>query len=262
MLGWQDMKNTAETSSLALNKCISLIKAVPRDEHRIHWSSEVATVAFVASTILTSKDQKKAISELAMSTKASPFSLASFARGQNTGGSVWPELRKRLTAVKVQWNETDKARALRMNEPVKAELMIVKQADMPSNWSAADPPTDTSSTNFTTCPPLNTPNTEYVAAPDRVVAPVAEIVIHNAVKPKTLAVTANGAVSIAAPPVAAVAPSPMVAPAGDFAVKASPTRCVLDTKNNDILVITTKRIPFGSPEWCEKMVEINSKPKA
>ncbi len=39
-------------------------------------------------------------------------------------------------------------------------------------------------------------------------------------------------------------------------------QCTLDVKTRDILVITTRRIEFGTPAWCEKMVEINSKPKA
>lgn len=45
------------------------------------------------------------------------------------------------------------------------------------------------------------------------------------------------------------------------ATKSDGTRCVLDTKTKDILIITTRRIEFGTPAWCEKMVEINSKPK-
>ena len=57
-------------------------------------------------------------------------------------------------------------------------------------------------------------------------------------------------------------PTPMVAAPGEFATKSDATRCVLDTKTRDILVITTKRIPFGTPEWCDKMVDINSKPRA
>jgi len=54
----------------------------------------------------------------------------------------------------------------------------------------------------------------------------------------------------------------MAAKPGEFATKENGTRCVLDTKTKDILIITTRRIEFGTPAWCEKMVEINSKPKA
>lgn len=57
------------------------------------------------------------------------------------------------------------------------------------------------------------------------------------------------------------APSAMAAKPGEFATKTDATRCVLDTKTKDILVITTRRIEFGTPAWCEKMVKINSKPK-
>lgn len=49
---------------------------------------------------------------------------------------------------------------------------------------------------------------------------------------------------------------------GEVIVAENGTRCVLDTKTKDILIITTRRIEFGTPAWCEKMVEINSKPKA
>ncbi|MDI9599428.1 MAG: hypothetical protein QM323_08050, partial [Acidobacteriota bacterium] len=72
----------------------------------------------------------------------------------------------------------------------------------------------------------------------------------------------KGEVVTAKPPTAATMPTPMVAAPGEFATKSDATRCVLDTKTRDILVITTKRIPFGTPEWCDKMVEINSKPRA
>jgi len=91
------------------------------------------------------------------------------------------------------------------------------------------------------------------------VAPVADPIT---VPPATLAVTNKGEVVTAKPPTAATMPTPMVAAPGEFATKSDATRCVLDTKTKDILVITTRRIEFGTPAWCEKMVEINSKPKA
>jgi len=78
-------------------------------------------------------------------------------------------------------------------------------------------------------------------------------------KPVTLATTNKGEVIVTAPP---PPPTTMAAKPGEFATKTDATRCVLDTKTKDILIITTRRIEFGTPAWCEKMVEINSKPKA
>ena len=77
--------------------------------------------------------------------------------------------------------------------------------------------------------------------------------------PVTLATTNKGEVIVTTPP---PPPSAMAAKPGEFATKSDATRCVLDVKTRDILVITTRRIEFGTPAWCDKMVEINSKPKA
>ena len=83
-----------------------------------------------------------------------------------------------------------------------------------------------------------------------------------AAKPVTLATTNKGDVIVADVPAHVATPTAMAAKPGEFATKENSTRCVLDTKTRDILVITTKRIPFGTPEWCDKMVDINSKPRA
>lgn len=83
-----------------------------------------------------------------------------------------------------------------------------------------------------------------------------------ATKPIVLATTNKGEVIVADPPAQVSAPQVMAAKPGEFATKENGTRCVLDTKTKDILVIATRRIEFGTPAWCEKMVEINSKPKA
>lgn len=87
-------------------------------------------------------------------------------------------------------------------------------------------------------------------------APAADHVPHVSV---TLATTNKGEVIVTTPP---PPPSAMAAKPGEFATKSDATRCVLDTKTKDILVITTRRIEFRTQEWCEKMVELNSKPKA
>ena len=82
---------------------------------------------------------------------------------------------------------------------------------------------------------------------------------HVPAAPVTLATTNKGEVIVTTPP---PPPTTMAAKPGEFATKTDATRCVLDTKTKDILIITTRRIEFGTPAWCEKMVEINSKPKA
>lgn len=83
-----------------------------------------------------------------------------------------------------------------------------------------------------------------------------------ATKPITLATTNKGEVIVAEAPTQLTAPTVMAAKPGEFATKSDATRCAFDAQTNDILVITTTRIRYGTPEWCAKMVEINRKPKA
>lgn len=92
-----------------------------------------------------------------------------------------------------------------------------------------------------------------------VLAPAAFTVAIKPDKPATLAVTNKGEVITAAPPVAATTPTTMVAQAGDFAVKTNTTRCVIDANTGDILIITTRRVLYGSPEHRAKMIEMNAK---
>lgn len=99
-------------------------------------------------------------------------------------------------------------------------------------------------------------------APRDAEAPLPEPPTPSVASPMTLATTNKGEVVTATLPTAATTPSAMAAKPGEFATKTDATRCVLDTKTKDILVITTRRIEFGTLAWCEKMVEINSKPKS
>lgn len=78
-------------------------------------------------------------------------------------------------------------------------------------------------------------------------------------KPITLATTNKGEVVTAVMPGAHN--SPMVAPGGDFAVKTNTTRCAIDANTGDILVITTRRILYGSPDHRTKMIEMNTTKK-
>ncbi len=88
------------------------------------------------------------------------------------------------------------------------------------------------------------------------VAPVADPIT---VPPATLAVTNKGEVVTAKPPTAATTPTAMVAHGGDFAVKTATTRSAIDPNTGDILVITTRRVLYGSPDHRAKMIEMNAK---
>lgn len=76
-------------------------------------------------------------------------------------------------------------------------------------------------------------------------------------KPVTLATTNKGEVVTAVMPGAHS--SPMVAQGGGFATKTETTRSVIDPNTGDIIVITTRRILYGSVEHRAKMIEMNSK---
>jgi len=102
----------------------------------------------------------------------------------------------------------------------------------------------------------NGKKTRGASKTDAAPAPAAD---HVPAAPVTLATTNKGEVIVTTPP---PPPTTMAAKPGEFATRTDAPRCVLDTKTKDILVITTRRIEFGTPAWCEKMVEINSKPKA
>lgn len=88
------------------------------------------------------------------------------------------------------------------------------------------------------------------------VEPVADPIT---VPPATLAVTNKGEVVTAKPPTAATMPLAMVASPGGFATKTETTRSVIDPNTGDILVITTRRVLYGSPDHRAKMIEMNAK---
>jgi hypothetical protein len=190
----------------------------------IHWMADISVPTMVALTILGAIDQRTAVADLVKGSGASSMTIQNFARGNKADGTIWPELRDRLTAAGVQWNENARGATRRMA----------------ANKTPLDLDAD--------------------IAPPRAVAPVADFAAPT--KSTPLAITANGNVTTTTLPQAFPTPSAMIAKAGEFATKTDAARTVLDTKTRDILVITTKRIEYGTPEWCAKMVEINSKPKA
>jgi hypothetical protein len=223
---------------------ILAIKRAPRVRGTcIHWAADISVPAMVALAILSANSQVSAIDQIVAESGASITVLKNLARGNKADGQVWPELRERLTAADIKWNENARGAARRMAISPPADITA------PAAFTAMrTQPIDVP-------PPPVTPKT---ATMDEHIMDAARVSIKPAA---TLAVKANGEVTITAPPVAAVAPSPMIAAAGGYASKECATRYVLDTKDNDILAITTKRIAFGTPEWCAKMVEINKKPK-
>lgn len=143
--------------------------------------------------------------------------LSYFVRGQNTQGSTWPALREAIRANSLQW--------------------VV-------------PPRERRAASATT-PAVAT------AAPPKAIAPVANPGTQPA-KRATLAVTPNGAVEIATPPAAATAPSAMVArPVAPCVKDAAPPRnWRIDPETQDILVTTTTRYAYGSPEHRTKLMQI------
>lgn len=82
--------------------------------------------------------------------------------------------------------------------------------------------------------------------------------------PKPIAVSVNPrgeVVAVQSAPLPVT--SPMVATPGDYAKAAKPltptTSTKIDPVSKDILVITTERIAFGTPAWCERMAALHVK---
>lgn len=82
--------------------------------------------------------------------------------------------------------------------------------------------------------------------------------------PKPIAVSVNPrgeVVAVQSAPL--LVTSPMVATPGDYAKATKPlaptTSTKIDPVSKDILVITTERIAFGTPAWCERMAALHVK---
>lgn len=208
-----------------LEVAINAIKTAPRCNRGVHWAAKPTVMGLVAVAILGAKDQSYVSGEITKATGVKLWTLRHFIRGNDASGNKCQSIHDAVSA---------------------AGLML--SANPRGHRRGAV----TASPSVDTVPPA-----EFTVKATAV-APVADPIT---VPPATLAVTNKGEVVTAKPPTAATMPTPMVAAPGEFATKSDATRCVLDTKTKDILVITTRRIEFGTPAWCEKMVEINSKPK-
>jgi hypothetical protein len=216
-----------------IEACVGIINSIPRYASKhVGWKIAVKSTAAIAACAINTDQPIVSARAIAHAAGLSEASLHPFIHGKDSGGAPWPELRAEIEAFGVKHLVSN---------------ADARRAESRSNLMNQPPAVITAPASFT-----------VRAMPPKAEAPSAA----QAVKAATLAVKADGTVTITAPPVAAVAPSTMIAQAGGYASKECEARFVLDTKNNDILAITTKRIAFGTPEWCAKMVEINKKPKA
>lgn len=206
-----------------LEVAINAIKTAPRCNRGVHWAAKPTVMGLVAVAILGAKDQSYVSGEITKATGVKLWTLRHFIRGNDASGNKCQSIHDAVSAAGLMLSANPRGHR-------RGAVTASPSAD-------AVPPAE-----FT----VNA----------TAVAPVADPIT---VPPATLAVTNKGEVIVTTPP---PPPTTMAAKPGEFATKSDATRCVLDTKTKDILVITTRRIEFGTPAWCEKMVEINSKPKA
>ena len=215
--------------------CVSIIKSIPKTHGGfIGWKTAAKHVAAVAACALNTARPKESARLIAGDAGLSTTALYCFLNGKDTGGARWPELREEVKKLGLECYSDKSQRVEQIRKQIErlgpdSEFLsrvakIEDNADAINAAEASPPPTPA--------------------------------------KPVTLATTNKGHVVTASVPASVTTPTAMAAKPGEFATKTDGTRCVLDVKTRDILVITTRRIEFGTPAWCDKMVEINSKPKA
>ncbi len=214
--------------------CVSIIKSIPKTHGGfIGWKNAPKHVAAIVACMLNTDRPKASARIIAGDAGLSQTALYCFMNGKDTGGARWPELKDEVKRLGAECYSEKSPRDKDIDERVGK---IEANADAINR------------------------NQEATAA---LVADAKASGDHDgtiaATRKGMLATTNKGEVIVTTPP---PLPTAMAAKPGEFATKENSTRCVLDTKTRDILVITTKRIPFGTPEWCDKMVDINSKPRA
>jgi hypothetical protein len=214
----------------ATTYCQSLLATMPRrySGRQISWKDDPETTAKITAALLGCADVRSAIFHLYTATGIGVQTFGHFIYGNDSSGAAWPDLRAALSILGVSPLMTRvEARAQRVTDAATATPTVIERLATLTN----DPP--------------------------KAIAPVSDA---PPVKPATLAVTNKGDVITATPPAAATMPSPMIATGGDFAVKASTTtaKACIDATTGDILVITTKRIPYGTPEHRARMIEMNT----
>jgi hypothetical protein len=83
------------------------IKNAPRlSVEMLIWENDITVPIMVAMAIRGSANQIDAARKIANRTNTNMLSLQSFARGNKADGTIWPELRERLTAEDVRWEDS------------------------------------------------------------------------------------------------------------------------------------------------------------
>jgi len=205
--------------------CVSIIKSIPKTQGNfIGWKGAPKQVAAIVACALNTARPKESARLIAGDAGLSTTALYCFLNGKDTGGMHWPELQAEVKVFGMEcFSEKSREKSRDKNVNERIERIEANADAINASASSAEAP---------------------------------------AAKPVTLATTNKGDVIVTDAPTRITAPTAMAARPGEFATRTDAPRCVLDTKTKDILVITTRRIEFGTPAWCEKMVEINSKPKA
>jgi hypothetical protein len=182
----------------------------------------VRTVAFV----LASEDQAQTRRLICQQAKIGSSTLQLVLSGKNSNGAPWTALCDRLDAM-----------------GVKLSLPVPVLASVPTGRSQPDP--------HSAIARAETANEMREAA-----------ALLSPIKNMAIAVTQKGEVITTRPPTVAP-PSPMVAAPGTYAVgpQVPTVTTKIDPLTKDILVVTTERITFGSPAWCERMAALHIKPK-
>jgi hypothetical protein len=212
-----------------IEACVGIINSIPRYASKhVGWKIAVKSTAAIAACAINTDQPIVSARAIAHAAGLSEASLHPFIHGKDSGGAPWPELRAEIEAFGVKHLVSN---------------ADARRAESRSNLMNQPPAVITAPASFT-----------VRAMPPNEVPPKAEAPsAAQAVKAATLAVKSDGSVTITAPPVAAVAPSTMIAAGGDFATKAQPmsTKKVTtdpDTGDFCVTVTTITRIVYGTAE--------------
>lgn len=213
------MKRTQITQQ-QVDYCVELINSIPKSTNGFRcWKLEPRVTALIVACAIKTDSPRQSAHAIATASGHSGTALYNFLNGKDTGAAKWQELRDELAKLGVK------------------HLVRGKE--------------DKQATTAAEAGKTATVVERLAALTDD--GPV------TVVKPATLAVTNKGEVITATPPAAATTPTAMVAQGGGFATKTETTRSVIDPNTGDILVITTRRVLYGSVEHRAKMIEMNAK---
>lgn len=231
-------KSQAPITQEQVAACVEIINSIPkRNGNHVGWKSAPKETAAVAACILCTTHPKASARKIADAAGLSQTALYCFLNGKDAGGMRWPELQAEVKALGMECYSEKSPREKSIADRV---------ASIETNADAINRNLEASA-GLAADAKTSGDHDGTIAATHKGLS----------VAMAMLATTNKGEVIVTTPP----PPSTMAAKPGEYATKTDATRCVLDTKTKDILIITTRRIEFGTPAWCEKMVEINSKPK-